>query len=110
MYENKFLDFGFTAFHCSAIRENYKRQGNVATYPVLHPKFFRTRPLMFKRAVVAFSLGALSPSTSLSVPLGSTPLKRVEAGRVAPAGQPPIVANDLWRDQGAVILVVRRPG
>ena len=59
---------------------------------------------------LAFGVALVSSDTvsALSLPKGAL-LKRVEAGAVV-ASEAPVPAGDLWKDNGAVVLVVRRSG
>ena len=60
-----------------------------------------------KALAVTLALQPIS-ATAYGLP-GSALLKRVEAGAIK-ASEPPIAAESLWKQNGAVVLVVRRSG
>jgi hypothetical protein len=60
----------------------------------------RFAQLVFLLAVSADAMSALS--------ISKTPLRRVISGALS--SDAPLLGGDLWRQHGAVVFVVRRPG
>lgn len=59
-----------------------------------------------KRFANLFLLAMSANASALSI--AKAPLRRVVGGVLN--GDAPLVGSDLWRENGAVIFVVRRPG
>lgn len=76
-------------------------------YVIIIVRFLQKMRFLSKALAVTLALQPIS-ATAYGLP-GSALLKRVEAGAIK-ASEPPIAAESLWKQNGAVVLVVRRSG
>jgi len=63
---------------------------------------------MVRRPLQLLSLLALSADATSALSISKAPLRRVQNGALT--SDAPIAGRDLWKQNGAVVFVVRRPG